>query len=294
MTGLILLDKPGDMTSFLACSIIRGISKEKHVGHTGTLDPMATGVLPVLVGKATALSQYLLEADKRYTAVVKLGITTDTMDITGAVTSQSDAIPQREEVAKVVASFEGKQIQTPPIYSAIRVDGQRLYDIARKGGEAEIPKREITVHSIKITEFFEDGSFAMEVHCSKGTYIRSLANDIGARLGCGATLSSLRRTETAGFGIEKCIPLSTLKEQGVEPFLVAPQYALPHLKRVNTTQKQAVRFTNGGRLSSQRLTLPEVLPGENLLVMFEDTMLGVACVSDDMTEIVPKTVINKI
>lgn len=294
MTGLILLDKPGDMTSFLACSIIRGISKEKHVGHTGTLDPMATGVLPVLVGKATALSQYLLEADKRYTAVVKLGITTDTMDITGAVTSQSDAIPARDEVIKAVASFEGRQIQTPPIYSAIRVDGQRLYDIARKGGEAQIPKREVTIHSIDIIDFYEDGSFQIDVHCSKGTYIRSLANDIGAKLGCGATLAELRRTETAGFGIEKCVPLSTLKERGVEPFLVAPQLALPHMKKVNITQKQAVRFTNGGKLSSERLTLPEVFAGENLVVMYEDTMLGVARASDDLSEIVPKTVINKI
>lgn len=293
MTGLILLDKPSGMTSFLACSIVRGISKEKHVGHTGTLDPMATGVLPIFVGKATGLSQYLIEADKSYTATVKLGITTDTMDTTGNITSQSDKLPEREDIIKAVESFKGVQMQTPPIYSAIRVDGRRLYDIARNGGDAEIPQREITIHSIEIKEFTEEG-FVMDVCCSKGTYIRSLANDIGQKLGCGAALSALRRTNTAGFGIEKCVELSAIKEQGVEPYLLPPQDALPHLRRVNVSHKQAIRFTNGGALSIQRLNFDSPQAGENMIVMFGDTMLGIGKTSDDLGEIAPKTVIAKI
>ncbi len=294
MTGLILLDKPSDMTSFLACSIIRGISKEKHVGHTGTLDPMATGVLPIFVGKATGLSRYLIEADKRYTAVIKPGVATDTMDITGNVVSSSNDIPSREEIERVVASFKGKQIQTPPIYSAIRVDGRRLYDIARSGGEAEIPQREITIYSIDILEFFEDSSFSVDVCCSKGTYIRSLANDIGKQLGCGATLASLRRTSTAGFGIESCTPLADIKANGAESYLIAPEKALPHLKRVSVSQKQAVRFTNGGALSVERLTLGETTPEEDMVVMHGEIMLGVGRISADAQELAPKTVINKI
>jgi len=294
LTGLILLDKPADMTSFLACSVVRGISKEKHVGHTGTLDPMATGVLPILLGKATALSQYLTVADKRYTAVVKPGVTTDTFDTTGNILSTDDNIPSRAEIERVVASFEGLQTQTPPIFSAIQVDGRRLYDIARSGGEVEIPKREITIHSVKITNFFPDGSFELDVHCSKGTYIRSLANDIGKAIGCGAALSGLRRTVTAGFPIERCVSLDTLRAEGVEPYLIPPQEAVPDMPRISVTQKQAVRFTNGGQLSCERLTFADIKSGDAVAVMLGDVMLGVGVISDDMRELCPKTVIKKI
>ena len=294
MIGLILLDKPADMTSFLACSVVRGISKEKHVGHTGTLDPMATGVLPILLGKATALSQYLTVSDKRYVATVKLGITTDTFDITGNILTESKNIPEREEIERVVASFKGKQIQTPPIYSAIQVDGRRLYDIARNGGEVEIPQREITVHSIEIVKFNPDGSFVIDVNCSKGTYIRSLASDIGKALGCGAALSALRRTVTAGFPIEKCVTLETLKQEGVEPFILPPEEAVPDMKRINVTKKQAIRFTNGGALSAERLTLNGLGFGEPAAVMQGGVMLGVGVLSEESGELRPKTVINKI
>lgn len=294
MTGLILLDKPTGMTSFLACSIIRGVSKEKRVGHTGTLDPMATGVLPVLVGKATALSRYLIEADKRYTATIKLGVTTDTMDITGNVTATSDNIPSRDEIEKTVASFQGRQIQTPPIYSAIRVDGRRLYDIARNGEDVEIPKREVEIHSIDLIEFIGDDTFKIDVCCSKGTYIRSLANDIGLKLGCGATLSDLRRTETAGFGIDGCVLLAQIKENGAEQYLLPAQAALPHIKQLNISQKQAVRFTNGGALALERLNEKSLSAGDIRLVMLGERMLGVGRVADDSSELAPVTVIDKI
>lgn len=294
MTGLILLDKPPGMTSFLACAVIRRLSGEKHVGHTGTLDPMATGVLPVLVGRATSLSQYLTVADKSYVATVQLGITTDTYDITGTVMSRSDYIPSREEVIKTVESFKGLQIQTPPIYSAIRVDGQRLYDVARRGGTAEVPQREITVHSVAVAEFSEENCFTMQVSCSKGTYIRSLAHDIGKKLGCGAVLTALRRTETAGFGLEYCVSLDTLKADGVQKYLISPAEILPAMRKVSVSQKQAIRFTNGGALDVQRLKCERIDCGENVCVMFDDCMLGVARVEGEPLQLAPKTVIEKI
>ena len=194
MNGIILVDKPKDFTSFDVCAKMRGILKTRSVGHGGTLDPMATGVLPIFVGRATKCCDILPISDKTYIAGLKLGITTDTEDITGAVLAQSDVKITKDQLHKVVGSFVGNISQVPPMYSAVKVNGKKLYDLARQGITVERKARSITIYSINIlSEDYEKNEFILEVSCSKGTYIRTLCSDIGRALGCGGTLFSLRR-----------------------------------------------------------------------------------------------------
>ncbi len=287
MTGLILVDKPSGISSFGAVSAIRNIYSEKRAGHTGTLDPLATGVLPVLLGRATRLSGFVMERDKSYTAGIRLGLTTDTLDITGTVTDECAVSVSDEELRCAVESFLGEYMQLPPMYSALKVGGKKLYELARKGVETERAARPVRIEAARILSR-SGNDFTLEVRCSKGTYIRSLADDIGKKLGCGAVMTSLRRTETAGFDIADCHTLEQLRESPEEGLLPAWR-AVPQFKRVYVTEGQALRFTNGGELSLGRLTLPE---GEDsLLAVFtekeflglgelkpETAALGVKCV----------------
>ena len=198
MQGLILLDKPGGITSFGAVARVKRTAHEKRVGHTGTLDPMATGVLPVLLGRATALSGLLLDADKRYTAEIKLGTVTDTDDITGSVLSQSVVNVTEKELEDALLHFTGKIKQRPPAYSALKKDGVPMYRLARRGDMPEIPEREVEIFEISQPTGLTGDTFKIDVHVSKGTYIRSLARDLGEFLGCGACLSARVRTPFAG------------------------------------------------------------------------------------------------
>ena len=189
MQGLILLDKPMGITSFGAVAKIKRAAHEKRVGHTGTLDPMATGVLPVLLGRATALSGLMLDADKRYTATVRLGVATDTDDITGTVIKNGEVNVTSEQLNNAVSHFTGEIMQRPPAYSALKKDGVRLYTLARMGETVEVPERRVTVFSADVVSYInEKNEFTVNFHVSKGTYIRSLARDIGEFLGCGACL----------------------------------------------------------------------------------------------------------
>ncbi len=251
MNGLILLDKPQGYTSFKAAAVLRRIYGTKRVGHTGTLDPMATGVLPILIGRATRLCSYVLEADKRYTAGVRLGITTDTLDITGEVLSESTVSVSDEQLVDALKHFTCTYDQIPPMFSAIKKDGVRLYDLARQGKEIEREPRSITIHSIDLLR--RDGhDFYIDVHCSKGTYIRSLADDIGKLLGCGATLISLRRTDAAGFSITDCKTIEQI-EADPEGCLLSADRAVPSFRSINVSEAQAKRFLNGAALSVDRL-----------------------------------------
>lgn len=288
MNGLVLIDKPEGMTSFTAASIMKRAFNTKRVGHTGTLDPLATGVLPVLIGRATRLTSFILESDKRYIATVRLGITTDTLDITGTVLSESKVCVTREELEKVLDSFLGEYMQMPPMYSAIRINGQRLYDLARKGEEAERSARLVKIKELQLLEF--DGvNFKIDVTVSKGTYIRSLADDIGKKLGCGATMTALRRTKTAGFSIEDCTDPDIIKLDP-EKYLLKPELAVPHLKNVFVTEKQAARFINGGELDVKRLTLPE--SDDKIFKVFSKTeFLGLGEINEDNSSLTVKCVI---
>ena len=295
MQGLLLIDKPEGITSFSAVSAVKRAANEKRVGHTGTLDPMATGVLPILLGKATALSSIMLDADKRYIARVKLGIATDTCDITGKVLEEKAVSCSNEQLLEAFKKFTGDIKQTPPIYSALKKDGVRLYDLARQGISVDIPSRNITVFSLKLLEDLnEQNEFTAECHVSKGTYIRSLARDIGEYLGCGATLTELRRTYASGFDINDCVSLDTVKEQGVEGCILNEEIAVSHLRAITVTEKQAIRFCNGGQLDFERLKINNIEPNELFRIKYSDKLLGIGVADSDKNEIAIKCVINKI
>lgn len=294
MQGLILLNKPSEITSFGAVARIKRIAKEKRVGHTGTLDPMATGVLPIFLGRATCLSSYLLDGDKRYRATVKLGITTDSCDITGTILKENDVTLSNDEVLYALKKFEGEYEQTPPMFSAIKKDGVRLYELARKGIETEIPKRRVKIYSItQISPLNEDNEFIIDTCVSKGTYIRSLCRDIGEFLGVGATLTGLCRTEVSGFSINDCINLDCLDENNISEHLLNEEMAISHFKEIEVTENQARRFSNGGQLSFDRLKGEFLNDGEIFRIKCNGLFLGLGFADTQRQQIGIKCIINK-
>jgi len=253
MNGILCIDKPTGFTSFDVVAKLRGMAKTKKIGHGGTLDPMATGVLPLFIGSATKACDLLPNQDKGYIATFRLGLTTDTLDITGRVLEERPVTAGEDQVAAAVADFEGKSSQLPPMYSAVRVKGQRLYDLARRGVEVERIPREIQIFSIKILASDPaDGEYTIDVHCSKGTYIRSLCHDIGERLGCGATLTALRRRLACGYTLEDCITLEEAQALadagGLEHRLLPVETAFRELPALSLTPRQARLLQNGVRI----------------------------------------------
>ena len=290
MNGLILLDKPQGFTSFKAVAVLRRIYGTKRVGHTGTLDPLATGVLPILIGRATRLSSYVLEADKRYIAGIRLGVTTDSLDITCRVVSEGEVNVTDEQLSEALTHFTRTYDQIPPMYSAIQVNGVRLYDLARQGKEVQREPRRVTIHQIKLLNRQGD-EFLIEVSCSKGTYIRSLANDIGKYLGCGATVMSLRRISTAGFSIGSCFTLEQI-EADPEGCLTSAEKAVPDFREVHIAPTQSKRFLNGASLSTDRLRFVSDAKDKELLKIFcNGVFLGLAEYSAEYSEITTKCVI---
>lgn len=209
--GILLVDKGKGMTSFDVVGKIRRLYNTKQVGHTGTLDPMATGLLVVLVGRAVKASEYLSEHGKSYTATLKLGITTDTEDISGNTLSKCENIPSLDEVKAVCSDFKGEIMQVPPMYSALKRNGQKLCDLARQGVEIEREARPVTIYSLNCESTDKNDEYTLQVSCSKGTYIRTLCADIGKSLGCGGAMASLRRTEAGGFRLFDAHTLAELE-----------------------------------------------------------------------------------
>ena len=282
MLGLLLLDKPQDITSFGAVARIKRLAGEKRVGHTGTLDPVATGVLPILIGRATVLSQYLIEADKSYTATVKLGIATDSCDITGEVISEREVNVTEQDIDDTLQKFKGKQMQVPPMFSAIKQNGVRMYELARKGETVEIPAREIEVFSLdKTSGVNENNEFQIDCNVSKGTYIRSLCRDIGEALGTGATLTALRRTKTAGFDISRWVKLDDLTPENIADYILPCDLVVDYMPSVTISHKQAIRFGNGGELSLERVKYENFKDNEIYRVYFEDKFLGLGRADTD-------------
>jgi tRNA pseudouridine55 synthase len=255
MTGLLLLDKPPGVTSFTAANRARRALGAKKAGHTGTLDPMATGVLPILLGGATRFGAYLPCNEKEYVAAFRLGITTDTLDTTGEVLRESPVTAGRAEVEAALAAFRGRILQVPPMYSAISQNGVRLYELARQGKTVERAAREVEIYALELCPAAEEVSaneYTLRAHCSAGTYIRTLIDDLGRALGCGAAMSGLRRTMANGFGIERCVAMEELEQRGTA--CVSPiDAALAAYPAVEVTQPQARRFANGGALDLLRL-----------------------------------------
>lgn len=215
--GVLLVNKHEGVTSHDIVNKIRRLYGTKKVGHTGTLDPLATGVLPILIGRSAKASEYLLSENKEYVAHLRLGLTTDTEDITGKVLTTSEAIPTKGEFFEACRHFEGEITQIPPMYSALKVNGQKLVDLARQGIEIERQGRKITIYSIIPEEVSEiEGIYKIRVACSKGTYIRTLCADIGAFLGCGATMTQLERTVSGNFKIEDTYTIEQLENMSLE------------------------------------------------------------------------------
>ena len=206
-SGIVVLKKEEGITSHGAVARVKRLFGAEKAGHTGTLDPLATGVLPVLIGRAVKASEYLLTSDKYYKATLRLGITTDTEDITGRILSSCDKIPEEAEVLAAIESFVGEIMQTPPMYSALKVGGRKLCDLAREGKEIEREARKITVHSIDAKRI-DDARYTLDVHCSKGTYIRTLCADIGKKLGTGGCMEALERTRASIFTLSDAHTLS--------------------------------------------------------------------------------------
>lgn len=279
MTGIICLDKQEHMTSFSTVARARRIVGEKKAGHAGTLDPMATGILPVLLGGATRFMEFLPVHDKGYRARIQLGMTTDTLDTTGTVLTRSGVRVSKAQVEQALAAFRGDILQVPPMYSALSKNGVRLYELARRGEEVERQARPVTIYRLELTEF--DGQTqecTLNVLCSKGTYIRSLADDLGRMLGCGAVMSGLRRTYAVGFSLEDCVTLDTLSElaqQGkLSQCMIPLERALAAYPSLSVTQAQAVRFANGGALDADRLRFAEKRDGLFRVYSPDERFLG--------------------
>ena len=254
MDGIVIVDKPLDWTSQDVVSKLRGVFRTRRIGHGGTLDPMATGVLPVFVGRATRAVEFFEHAEKTYEAVLQLGIDTDTEDIWGNVLQQQTPEVSEETFLQMLTRFTGPILQVPPMYSAIKVDGKKLYELARKGKEVERPARPVTIHELTCLSF--DGSTArLRVRCSKGTYIRTLCKDIGAALGCGGCMAGLRRVQAGEYTIEQAVPLQTLVESA-DPgaFLREVDSVFLTHPAVTLTANQEKRCRNGNAFS---VSLPD-------------------------------------
>lgn len=241
MNGIILIDKPQDWTSHDVVAKLRGILHERRIGHSGTLDPLATGLLVVFVGRATRAVEFAEADSKEYIAGLRLGLSTDTQDISGNVIAECSDLPDEGAVRRAVNSFIGDIEQIPPMYSAIKIGGKKLYELARKGQSVERAPRKITVSSIEIIGR-EGGDYLLKITCSKGTYVRTLCNDIGASLGCGACMSSLRRISAGAFSVESAHSIDEVENAANEGQLVDIMLpvdtlfsALPELKVPEST-----------------------------------------------------------
>ena len=249
MNGIVIVDKPQGWTSQDVTARLRRVFNTRRIGHGGTLDPMATGVLPVFVGRATRGVEFFEHAEKVYETVLRLGITTDTEDITGTVLTEQDAFVTGSMVEEVLTQFRGEIMQVPPMYSALKVNGQKLYDLARKGKEVERQPRPITIHELTLLGMEADG-IRLRVHCSKGTYIRTLCKDIGEALGCGGCMAALRRVEAGEYTAAEAVPLQQLLEtENPEQYLRPVDSMFRNYPQVTLTPNQEKRCRNGNSFS---------------------------------------------
>ena len=296
MDGVIILDKPQGFTSFDAVAVLRGLTKERKVGHTGTLDPMATGVLPLLLGRAAKAADLLPDTDKEYAARFRLGERRDTGDVTGKIVEKKEGLEglvSREALEQAMAGFVGEIWQVPPMYSAVSVNGQRLYQLARQGIEVERPARRVVVSRLELAEYDPAaGEGALQVECSKGTYIRTLIEDVAKAAGSCGTMTALRRVRACGFPEGEALPLDRLKELAgageLETVLRPVEALFTEYPAVAVSPAQAVRFSNGGSLDMARLRLPRIaLPQGQRLRVFGpgQRFLGLAAADPDQGQL---------
>ena len=279
MDGIIVINKPAGYTSHDCISIMRGITGQRKIGHTGTLDPNATGVLPVCFGKATKLIEYMDNVSKTYVAGFKLGYTTDTQDIWGKKIEKEYApIPEDETIViEALASFTGEIDQIPPAYSAVFVNGRRAYDIARSGQEPDLRPRKVVINSIDLLEY--DASSAegrFEICCGRGTYVRTVCHDLGEKLGCGGCLSSLIRTEACGFSISEALDLEEARKMPAEEVferMIPVEYAVKGLPRLDLSETDYVKYMNGMTIKLDPAGYPQDTP---IAVFSGNVLIGIS------------------
>lgn len=284
LCGIICVNKPQGFTSFDVIAKMRGILKMKRLGHAGTLDPMATGVLPVFAGRATKACDILPDHDKIYEAGFQLGITTDTQDVTGTVTKERPANVAKEQLENVLENFRGEIMQVPPMYSAVSVGGKRLYELARQGKEIEREARAVTIYCLELTEFDEaEQGGILKVSCSKGTYIRTLINDIGEALGCGGIMTSLVRIAACGFTLSDCVTLEQLQEAAnsggsFTEFVRPIESVFEGLPSVKLSPAQERMYRNGVKLDINKLRFDRSIDrsAERVAVCGEGGFIGTA------------------
>ncbi len=280
-SGIIIIDKPAGWTSMDVCAKLRGMFHEKRVGHAGTLDPMATGVLPVFVGRATRAVEFAADSDKEYIAGLKLGVVTNTQDITGEVLEERPVDVTGEQLRAALARFTGDIEQVPPMYSAVKINGKKLYELARKGREVERRPRSVAIRTLELLGWPEAGEdFTLRVACSKGTYVRTLCHDIGQTLGCGGCMSALRRVKAAGFTLEDSVSLEAVQAavdrgEGESLLLPVDRYfaGLPVLLLKTAGAEKKVR--NGAPLR-----VPGAADGDYRVYGADKTFLALGRVSD--------------
>ena len=268
--GIIIIDKPQGWTSMDVCAKLRGIFREKRVGHAGTLDPMATGVLPVFLGRATRAVEFASEGQKEYVAGLKLGVVTNTQDTSGEVLEERPVSVTRQDLEAALSAFRGDIEQIPPMYSAIKINGKKLYELARKGREVERKPRPVTIHSLTVEEQTGPADFILRVRCSKGTYVRTLCHDIGQALGCGGTMSSLRRTTAAGFDLSRAVTLDQVQQASNPAALLLPVDAyFGDRPRLDLSPELEKKVRNG-----MTVVMPRTAPGEYRVYGANDAFLA--------------------
>ena len=256
--GIIIIDKPQGWTSMDVCAKLRGVLHEKRVGHAGTLDPMATGVLPVFVGRATRAVEFADKSDKEYIAGLKLGVITNTQDTSGQVEERRPVSVTPDRLEEALGQFRGEILQVPPMYSAIKIHGKKLYELARKGREVERPPRPVTIRSLTVEGQSAPDEFTIRVRCSKGTYVRTLCHDIGAALGCGGCMSSLRRTMAAGFALEDALTLErVLQAEDPASLLLGVDTFFSDREKLVLDPAAEKKVRNG-----MKVVMPGLAPGE--------------------------------
>jgi tRNA pseudouridine55 synthase len=292
ISGIIVLDKAVGLSSNMALQEVKWLFEANKAGHTGSLDPLATGVLPLCLGEATKVSQFLLNSDKRYRARIKLGIRTDSADSEGQVIAQCDEVNvSREQVEQALQSFKGETQQIPPMHSALKVDGVPLYKLAREGKTISREARSICVYELELTDFQGD-EIELEITCSKGTYIRTIADDLGQDLGCGAHIIALRRLQAGAFTEADCVSTDALREvkekhgmDRLDQNLIPMDRAIEDLPEVNLPSIAASQFKNG------QSVLVRHLPEEGLVRLYEEEQfIGIGCIDDD-GKVAPKRLI---
>lgn len=293
MNGVLIIDKPQGFTSFDVIAVVRRLTGQRKTGHTGTLDPNATGVLPVLLGAATKAQDLIVNHDKEYLADFRLGLTTDTLDIWGKETARFDSRVTRAQIEALLPRFSGEIEQVPPMYSAVQQNGQRLYDLARKGVEVERQARRVTVYRLELTAFDETAqSGQLLVRCSKGTYVRTLIDDLGAALGSGAVMTALRRTFACGYTLGDCITLDELKalaESGsIAQRLRSTESLFDTYSALTVSEAQAKRFQNGAPLDLSRTALRSRQPENGTVLRVKNPsgdFLGLGITADGVLKI---------